>query len=129
VRTPFADRSIRRVFSRIVANLPLINSITGPPVNLAITPDQHLALVANSLDWVKDGEDWKGIPDNKIFVIDLTASPPVQIATVEAGKQPSGMAINKAGTLALVANRADDSVRLNPGVRFMGYYRDRMSRC
>jgi DNA-binding beta-propeller fold protein YncE len=95
---------------RIVANLPLINSITGPPVNLAITPDQHLALVANSLDWVKDGEDWKGVPDNKIFVIDLTTSPPVQIATVEAGKQPSGMAINKAGTLALVANRADDSV-------------------
>jgi hypothetical protein len=76
VRTPFADHSIRRVFSRIVANLPLVNSITGPPVNLAITPDQRLALVANSLDWVKDGEDWRGIPDTKIFVIDLTASPP-----------------------------------------------------
>ena len=50
---------------RIVANLPLMNSITGPPVNLAITPDQHLALVANSLDWVKDGEAWKGVPDDK----------------------------------------------------------------
>jgi DNA-binding beta-propeller fold protein YncE len=95
---------------RIVANLPLMNSITGPPVNLAITPDQHLALVANSLDWVKDGDGWKGVPDNKIYVIDLTASPPVQIATVEAGKQASGMAINRAGTLALVANRAEDSV-------------------
>jgi DNA-binding beta-propeller fold protein YncE len=91
---------------RIVANLPLMNSITGPPVNLAITPDQHLALIANSLDWVKDGEAWKGVPDNKIYVIDLTTSPPVQITTVEAGKQPSGMAINRAGTLALVANRA-----------------------
>ena len=95
---------------RIVANLSLMNSITGPPVNLAITPDQHLALVANSLDWVKDGEAWKGVPDNKIYVIDLTTSPPVHIATVEAGKQPSGMAINHAGTLALVANRADDSI-------------------
>jgi len=95
---------------RILANLPLMNTIIGPPVNLAITPDQHLALVANSLDWVKDGESWKGVPDNKIYVIDLTASPPVQIATVEAGKQPSGMAINRAGTLALVANRADDTV-------------------
>ena len=67
-----------------------MNSITGPPVNLAITPDQHFALVANSLDWVKDGEVWKGVPDNKIYVIDLTTSPPVQIGTVEAGKQPSG---------------------------------------
>ena len=95
---------------KIVANLPLMNTITGPPVNLAITPDQHLALVANSLDWVKDGEGWKGVPDNKIYVIDLTASPPTQIATVEAGKQASGMAINRAGTLALVANRAEDSV-------------------
>ena len=43
-------------------------------------------------------------------MIDLTTSPPVQIGTVEAGKQPSGMVINRAGTLALVANRADDSV-------------------
>src|ERR1700757_781413 len=95
---------------KIVVNLPLMNTITGPPVNLAITPDRHLALVANSLDWVKDGEGWKGVPDNKIYVIDLTASPPAQIATVEAGKQASGMAINRAGTLALVANRADDTV-------------------
>ena len=95
---------------RILASLPLMNTIIGPPVNLAITPDQHLALVANSLDWVKDGEGWKGVPDNKIYVIDLTASPPAQIATVEAGKQPSGMAINRSGTLALVANLADESV-------------------
>jgi DNA-binding beta-propeller fold protein YncE len=95
---------------RTLANLPLMNTIIGPPVNLAITPDQHLALVANSLDWVKDGESWKGVPDNKIYVIDLTASPPAQIATVEAGKQPSGMAVNPTGTLALVANRADDTV-------------------
>jgi DNA-binding beta-propeller fold protein YncE len=95
---------------RILASLPLMNTIIGPPVNLAITPDQHLALVANSLDWVKDGEAWKGVPDNKIYVIDLTASPPAQIATVEAGKQPSGMAINRTGTLALVANLADESV-------------------
>jgi hypothetical protein len=92
---------------RIIANLPLMNSIMGPPVNLAIEPDQHLT---DSLDWVKDGEGWKGVPDNKIYVIDLITSPPVQIATVEAGKQPSGMAINRAGTLALVANRSDDTV-------------------
>jgi DNA-binding beta-propeller fold protein YncE len=99
-----------RTKPKIVASLPLMNSIVGPPVNLAITPDQKLALVANSLDWVKDGDSWKGVPDNKLYVIDLTASPPKQIATVEIGKQPSGMAINRAGTLALVANRADDTV-------------------
>ncbi len=50
------------------------------------------------------------MPDNRIYVIDLMANPPAQIATVEVGKQPSGMAINRAGDLALIANRADNSV-------------------
>jgi DNA-binding beta-propeller fold protein YncE len=52
----------------------------------------------------------KSVPGNKLFVIDLTASPPAVIATIQTGKQPSGMAINRAGNLALVANRADNSV-------------------
>ena len=38
---------------KIVANLPLMNSLVGPPTNLAITPDQKLAIVANSADWQK----------------------------------------------------------------------------
>jgi len=95
---------------RIVANLPVQNSIIGPPTNLAITPDNKLALVASSIDVVKDGDNLKNVPDNKVYVIDLTASPPAVIATVQTGKQPSGMAINRAGNLALVTNRADNSV-------------------
>ena len=96
---------------KIVASLPLTNTIIGPPTNLAITPDELLALVANSLNYESNGSGgWKPVPDNKIFVIDLKATPPQQIATVEVGKQPSGMAINKAGTLALVADRADNAV-------------------
>jgi DNA-binding beta-propeller fold protein YncE len=95
---------------RIVTSLQLENSIVGPPTNLAITPDNKLALVANSLDVIKDGDNLKAVPDNKVYVIDLTASPPAMIATVQTGKQPSGMAINKAGNLALVANRAENSV-------------------
>lgn len=95
---------------KILANLPLMNSIFGPPTNLAITPDESLALVANSMDWVKDGEAWKSVPDNKLYVIDLTANPPKLIDTVAVGKQPSGMSINRAGNLALIANRADNSV-------------------
>lgn len=96
---------------RIVANLPLMNSNLGPPTNLAITPDEHLALLANSTDQVSNGSgEWKTQPDNKVYVIDMTASPPAHIGTVEVGKQPSGMAINRAGDLALVANRADNTV-------------------
>src|SRR5215471_15698206 len=99
-----------RTKPRIVTNLQLENSIVGPPTNLAITPDNKLALVANSLDVVKDGDALKAVPDNKVYVIDLTASPPAMIATVQTGKQPSGMAINRAGNLALVANRAENTV-------------------
>src|SRR5476651_1237607 len=95
---------------RILVNLPLMNSIFGPPVNLAITPDESLALVANSMDAEKDGAGWKMVPDNKLYVIDLTTNPPALIDTVAVGKQPSGMSINRAGNLALITNRADNSV-------------------
>ena len=95
---------------RIVATFPLMNSIFGPPTNLAITPDERLAVVANSVTWVPDGAAWRPAPDNKLYVFDLKASPPAQVGTVEVGKQPSGLAISKAGDLLLVANRADKSV-------------------
>lgn len=95
---------------RILVNLPLTNSIFGPPVNLAITPDESLALVASSMDAEKDGAGWKMVPDNKLYVIDLTTNPPALIDTVTVGKQPSGMSINRAGNLALVTNRADNAI-------------------
>jgi DNA-binding beta-propeller fold protein YncE len=95
---------------RIIANLPLMNSIFGPPTNLAITPDESLGLVANSVTEVQDGAAWKSVPDNKMYVLDLKSSPPALIDTIEVGKQPSGMSINRKGTLALIANRADNSI-------------------
>ncbi|MFL6653958.1 MAG: YncE family protein [Sulfurifustis sp.] len=95
---------------KTVVTLPLANTIFGPPVNLAITPDEKLALVANSMNVVEEGGVWKPVPDNRIWVIDLTANPPALIDTVTGGKQPSGMSINRAGNLALVANRADGSI-------------------
>jgi len=95
---------------KIVVSLPLMNSIFGPPTNLAITPDQTLAIVANSMNWVADGVGWKPAPDNKLYVIDLTANPPKLIDTLPVGKQPSGLSINRAGNLALIANRADNSI-------------------
>ena len=60
---------------KIVATLPLKNSIVGPPVNLDIDPSGSVALVADSIDVVKDGDALKQVPDNKIYVIDLKAEP------------------------------------------------------
>ncbi len=100
----------KRESPRIVSNLPLTNSVFGPPTNLAITPNGRLAIVANSVNNVPDGAGWKFVPDNKLYVIDLTTSPPSHITTVEVGKQPSGLDINRAGNLALVSNRAGNSI-------------------
>lgn len=95
----------------IVASLPLTNTVIGPPTNLAVTPNESLALVANSLSYEpNDAGGWKPVPDNKLYVIDLQAAPPKLIETLEIGKQPSGMAINKTGDLALIADRADNAV-------------------
>src|SRR5499427_8468340 len=95
---------------KIVANLPLKNSVVGPPVNLAIDPTNSIALVADSIDVSKDGDAFKQGPDNKVYVIDLKANPPKLANTVTVGKQPSGLSFSPAGDLALVANRADKSI-------------------
>ena len=60
---------------KILTSIALENSIFGPPVNLAITPNAELALVANSITQTKDGEKWKPIPDSKVYIFDLRAVP------------------------------------------------------
>jgi DNA-binding beta-propeller fold protein YncE len=95
---------------KIVANLPLKNSVVGPPVNLAIDPTDSVAIIADSVNAVQDGNNWKQVPDNKIYVVDLKAQPAKLVGTIEGDKQPSGLSINPAGNLALVANRAGKSI-------------------
>ena len=41
---------------KIAASLPLKNSVIGPPVNVDIDPTGSIALVADSVDIVKDGD-------------------------------------------------------------------------
>ncbi len=97
---------------KISANLPLKNSIVGPPVNVALTPDGTLALVADSVDVTKEGDTLKQVPDSKVHVIDLKAEPPRIVTSLSLGKQPSGLDISAKGDLALVANRGDGTVSL-----------------
>jgi DNA-binding beta-propeller fold protein YncE len=95
---------------KITATLPLKNSIVGPPVNLDIDPSGSVALVADSVDVTKDGDALKQVPDNKVYVIDLKATPPKLAATITVGKQPSGLSISPSGKMALVANRGDNTI-------------------
>jgi hypothetical protein len=75
---------------KIAANLQLENSVVGPPVNLDIAPDGSIALVADSVTLVKEGDALKQQMNDKIWVIDLKSSPPKLAGTVTGAKQPSG---------------------------------------
>jgi DNA-binding beta-propeller fold protein YncE len=94
---------------KIVAELNVPTSVVGPPSSVAVAPDESIALVtaATRLD---PGDPKKVIPDNKVSVIDLKASPPAVVATIESGAGAAGVAINPTGNLALVANRSEGTV-------------------
>ena len=66
-------------------------------------------LVASSTK-LDPSDQTKTVPDNRLTVIDLKESPPAVLATLTAGSGASGVAINRAGTLALVANRNQGTV-------------------
>src|ERR1700733_6552293 len=61
---------------KIVASLPLENSIVGPPVNLDISPNGSIALVADSMTVAEDNGVRKMVPTDKLFVIDMKSNPP-----------------------------------------------------
>ena len=94
----------------VKVSLPILNSIFGPPTNLAISPDETLALVAEAVKLNEDAT--KFIPSDQVHVIDLTVNPPKEIESITVGRQPSGMAIHPSGKMALVANRAETSISI-----------------
>src|SRR5262245_45207845 len=94
---------------KIVAEIEVPASVVGPPLSVAITPDESLALVTAAMK-IDPNDATKQTPDNRLSVIDLKASPSAVIATVETGTSPAGLSINRQGTLALVANRAEGTV-------------------
>ncbi len=94
---------------KVLAEIAVPASVVGPPLSVAITPDEGLALVSAAMK-VDPSDRTKQAPDNRLSVIDLKASPPRVIATLETGAGPAGLSINRQGTLALVANRSEGTV-------------------
>jgi DNA-binding beta-propeller fold protein YncE len=88
----------------VIAEVNAPTSVVGPPLSVAITPDASLALVTSATK-LAPGDPTKTVPDNRMSVIDLTMRPPKVIGVLEAGMGAAGVAINRAGNLALVADR------------------------
>src|SRR5262245_25567150 len=96
---------------RLVGQLALENSVIGPPIHVGIHPSGKFALVTNPLNNVPDGAGgWKWAADNKLHVVDITASPPRLMETVMVGTWPSGLSISPDGKMALVAARDENAV-------------------
>jgi DNA-binding beta-propeller fold protein YncE len=94
---------------RVMAEVQAPVSVAGPPLSVALTPDESLALVTAS-NKVDPRDPTKQTRNNQVSVIDLKASPPGVIATLEAGKGAAGVSVNRQGTLALVSNLDDGTV-------------------
>jgi DNA-binding beta-propeller fold protein YncE len=94
---------------RLVAEVPAPTSVVGPPQSVAVAPDESFALVtsANAID---PADPTKVTLNDKLTVIDLQSNPPRATATLTAGKGAAGVSINRAGNLALVANRSEGTV-------------------
>ncbi len=94
---------------RIIATLKAPASVVGPPTSVAVAPDESFALVTGGFR-IDPTNPKAAIPDDKLTVIDLKASPPMVVATLQSGFGASGVSINRAGTLALVCNRSEGTV-------------------
>ena len=96
---------------KVVTELRAPTTIVGPPHSVAVTPDQSIALVTASTK-IDPSNPKSTLPDDKVTVIDLKTFPPVVLTTLRAGAGAAGVSINRAGTLALVANRSEGTVSI-----------------
>ncbi len=94
---------------RVLGEVAVSHSVVGPPTSVAITPDERFAIVTSAVR-IDEANPTRTVPDNRVSVVDLRATPPRVVQTVEAGAGPSGVSINRAGNLVLVANRNAGSV-------------------
>jgi DNA-binding beta-propeller fold protein YncE len=94
---------------RVMVELKVPAAVQGPPQSVAIAPDESIALVTSATR-PDPANPSKQVPDDTLTVIDLKATPPTIVATLHAGMGATGVSINQAGTLALVANRSEGTV-------------------
>ena len=94
---------------KVLGELQAPNSVVGVPQSVAVSKDESFALVTAAMK-VDPGDPKKTAPDDKVSVIDLKASPPAVIATLQAGAGVTGISINPAGTLAIAANRNEGTL-------------------
>ena len=72
---------------KVVAEIEAPTSVIGPPLSVAVARDESFALVT-AASKIDPADPKKTVPDDKLSVIDLKASPPKVSAQLQAGKAP-----------------------------------------
>lgn len=90
-----------------VSNVP--GSVVGPPLSVAITPDESIALVASSSK-IDPADPTKLVPDDRVTVIDLKDRKILD--TLNTGPGAAGIFVTKDGKRAYVANRMAGSISI-----------------
>jgi DNA-binding beta-propeller fold protein YncE len=94
---------------KLVGTVEAPTSVVGAPTAIWISPDESWVIVTAATKIDPANPD-KIIDDNRVSVIDLRASPPKVVQTVEAGNGANEISVSPDGTLALVANRAEGTL-------------------
>ena len=78
----------------------------GPPLSVAIARDESFALVTGATK-IDPADPKKTVPDDKLTVDRSQGLAAQSLGAVAGGQGRRGVSINRAGTLALVANRSE----------------------
>jgi DNA-binding beta-propeller fold protein YncE len=95
---------------RVIGNVQVPAAMIGPPDAVAVAPGEKLAIVTAAQKF-DPADPMHPAADDKVSVIDLTdPTRPHLLQTVSSGAGASGVSINRAGTLVLVAAKGEDAV-------------------
>lgn len=97
---------------KVIGDLKMPAAMIGPPEAVAVARDESFAIVT-AAQKINPDDPMHPLDDDKVSIIDL-ANPahPQLLQTVASGPGASGVAINPAQTLVLVAAKMDDAIHV-----------------
>jgi DNA-binding beta-propeller fold protein YncE len=95
---------------KVIGSVAVPASMIGPPAAVAVAKGEKFAIVTAAQKF-DPANPFQPAADDKVSVIDLTRpTHPRVLQTVTSGAGASGVSINPAGTLVLVAAKGEDAI-------------------
>ena len=95
---------------KIKATFEAPGSVVGPPGTIWISSDESWGIVTSATKADAAARSGGISPDDRVAVFDLTSNPPKVVQSLTAGLGATQVRVSPAGTLALIANRAEGTV-------------------